>query len=87
MKFIENFEVVELLVYFFIRVGPDFLRADVLQDDFRLFGVVPKIVLLGDAFFVFDFYFLTIVVKDTSSKPRHGPSSLSIGRCSCVIDY
>jgi hypothetical protein len=33
--------------------------------------------LLGNEFFVFNFYYLTIVVKDTSLRRRCGPSSLS----------
>ena len=42
-----------------------------------MFGIIPEISLLGDEFFVFYFYALMIVVKDTSSRRSHEPSSLS----------
>jgi len=80
MEFLQHFQVVNFFVDNFIGIGPDLLGPDVLQDNFRLFGVVPEISLLADSFFVFDFYSLAIVVKDTSSRQPHGPSNLSIGQ-------
>jgi hypothetical protein len=58
-------------------IRPDFFGPDIFQDEFGLFGIVPKISLVGDEFFVFYFGNLAIVVKDTSSRPPHGSSSLS----------
>ena len=78
LKFIEYFQVVQLFAYFFVSIRPDFLGAYFFQREFGLFGVGPEIGLLCDALFVFNFYFLAIVVKDTSSKPLHGLSDLSI---------
>jgi hypothetical protein len=77
MKFIQYLEVFNLFVDGIIGVGPDFLGPDVFQDDFSLFGIIPEVSLLADSFFVFDFYSLAIVVKDTSSRQPRGPSSLS----------
>jgi hypothetical protein len=45
---------------------------------------LPEISLGRYGFEVLDFYFLTIVVKDTSSKPMCGLSSLSVGLKSSV---
>src|SRR5205085_3575 len=67
----QHFEVVELLINLFIRVGPNLFGAYVLQKCFRLFGVIPEIGLLGDALFVFYLGTLAIVVKDTSSRRRY----------------
>jgi hypothetical protein len=61
----------------FIRIRPDFLGAQFLKFGFGFFRTVPEIGLLGNEFFVFYFNDLTIVVKDTSSKPLFWPSSLS----------
>jgi hypothetical protein len=79
MKFVEHLEVFDELVHTFVGVGPDLLRADVFKDCFRLPWVVPEVVLMRDAFLVFDFYAFTIVVKDTSLGRRRGPLSLSVG--------
>jgi len=49
-------------------IGPNFFGADVFQNSFSLFGIVPEISLLGDEFFIIYFNALTIVVKDTSSR-------------------
>jgi hypothetical protein len=46
VKFIENFEVFDLLIYAVVSVCPDFLGADVLENRFCLFGIVPEIVLM-----------------------------------------
>jgi hypothetical protein len=60
-----------------VGIGPDFLGAKLFQCSFCLFGIIPEIGLLGNQLFVFYFDDLTIVVKDTSSKPQFWPSSLS----------
>lgn len=77
MKLIQYLEVVNLFANGIIGVGPDLLGPDVFQDYFGLFGIIPEISLLADSLFVFDFYSLAIVVKDTSSRQPLGPSSLS----------
>jgi hypothetical protein len=77
VKFIQYLEVINLFVDSIIGIRPDFLGADVFQDYFGLFGIIPEISLLADSLFVFDFYSLAIVVKDTSSRQPRGPSSLS----------
>src|SRR5690606_27904073 len=78
VKFIKYFQVVNKLLHALVRVGPHFLGPQIFQDSFGLFRVVPEIGLLGNEFFVFYFDDLTIVVKDTSLKPRCALSSLSV---------
>jgi len=58
-------------------IGPDLFGPDTSQNGFSLLGIVPKIGLVGDELLVFYFGNLAIVVKDTSSRPPHGSSSLS----------
>jgi len=82
VKFVENFEILHQLVYPVVGIGPDLLGADVLKNDFGLSGVVPEVVLMRDAFLVFDLYAFTVVVKDTSLGRRRGPLSLSVARMS-----
>ena len=77
MKLVQDFQIIELLCQLIERIGPDFFWANALEDDFRLLGVVPKFGLVRDAFFVFYFRFLAIVVKDTSVRRRRGLLSLS----------
>jgi len=77
VKFIEHVQIFNLFVYPFKSVGPDFLGPYTVKNNFSLLGVIPKIRLMGDAFFVFYFVDLAIVVKDTSSRQPRGPSSLS----------
>jgi hypothetical protein len=72
MKLIEHIQVIQLLVYPFKRIGPYLFGADAFQNTFGLAWVVPEIGLVGYGLFVFYFNNLTIVVKDTSSKPTHG---------------
>jgi hypothetical protein len=78
----KHLQVVNRFADGLIGIGPDLLGPYVLQDRFGLLGVVPEIGLVGDPFFVFDFYAFTIVVKDTSSRQPLGPSRLSAGRLS-----
>ena len=80
MELVEHVQVIGLFAHRLIGVSPYFLCPDVLQDRFGLLGVIPKISLLCNTFFVFDFYALAIVVKDTSSVPQYGLSSLSTVR-------
>jgi hypothetical protein len=82
VKFVEHLQVVQQAAYVVVRVRPDFLGANVFENWFRLLGVVPKIRLVRNAFFVFYFGLFAIVVKDTSSKPPHGLSCLSTVRWS-----
>jgi hypothetical protein len=58
-------------------IGPHLLGPDIFQDGLGLLGIIPKISLMRDEFFVVYFGNLAIVVKDTSSRPPHGSSSLS----------
>jgi len=79
MKFNKHFEIIELRADGIIGIRPHLFGADIFQDRFSLFGIVPEVSLLCNTFFVFDFYSLAIVVKDTSSRQPLGPSNLSIG--------
>jgi hypothetical protein len=83
MKLIQNFKVFDHLVHTLVSVGPDLLGANILKDGFGLPGIVPEVVLMGNAFLVFDLYPFAIVVKDTSLGRRRGPLSLSVVRRSC----
>jgi hypothetical protein len=87
VKFIKHLEVLHLFVDFFKGVSPNLLGPDIFKDGFGLPGVVPKISLVGDEFFVFYFVDLAIVVKDTSSRPPHGSSSLSTAQWSSVKKF
>jgi hypothetical protein len=80
VKFVENFQVFDRLIYTVVGIRPDFLGADVFQDCFGLTWVVPEVVLMRDAFLVFDLYAFTIVVKDTSLGRRRGPLDLLVVR-------
>jgi hypothetical protein len=82
MKFIEHLEVFDRFIHTLVSVGPNLFRTNVFQDCFGLSRVVPEVVLMGDAFLVFDLYSFTVVVKDTSLGRRCGPLDLSVVRMS-----
>jgi hypothetical protein len=84
MEFIEHLEVVSFFADRLIGISPNLLGPDIFQDGFGLLRVVPEVRLMRNTFFVFDFYSLAIVVKDTSSRQPRGPSRLSIGLWSLV---
>jgi hypothetical protein len=77
MKLVQHVQVVDQLRNVLKRIRPDLLGPDVLQGSFGLLGIIPEIGLLRDQLFIFYFKALTIVVKDTSSRRSHEPSSLS----------
>jgi hypothetical protein len=66
-------------------IRPDLFGPDGLQRGFGLLGIVPEIGLLRDQLFIFYFYALTIVVKDTPSRRSHEPSSLSTVLLSLIL--
>jgi hypothetical protein len=58
-----------------VAIRPDLLTFDLLQDGFRFLRIIPKIRLKSNFLFFFYGFFLLIVVKDTSSRPRYAPSN------------
>jgi hypothetical protein len=78
MKLTQHFEILDLFIEFVVSIGPDFLCPDALQNILGLPGIVPEVVLVGNAFFVFDLSSFAIVVKDTSLGRRYEPLSPSI---------
>ena len=80
-----NIVIVEKLIHALKSIRPDFLLADVVQNGFGLFRIVPEIGLLGNQLFVFYLSDLTIVVKDTSLRRSYEPSSLSTDLLSLLL--
>src|SRR5690606_36123108 len=78
VEFIQHFEILDFLVQAFKRSSPGFSGLDLFHGFFGFFRIVPKVCLGRYGLKVLDLYFLTIVVKDTSSKPMCGLSSLSV---------
>jgi len=74
----EYLKIFNSLVDTIVGIGPYLLGTNVFQDGLSLPGVIPKIVLVGNAFLVFYLYSLAIVVKDTSLGRRCGPLNLSV---------
>jgi hypothetical protein len=78
VKLVEHLEVFDRFIYTVIGIGPDLLCTNVFQNGFGLSGIIPEVVLMGNAFLVFYLYAFTVVVKDTSLGRRCGPLDLSV---------